>query len=298
MNFIYSVILAIQDLKNNEIQKKAIINGIFWAVIWGAVLFFTWDTMTSFTKKLLLWFPFTFINYSGSYLIFTILWIQAILITFGITFYIFNKFIEKYLEKTHSQYFTLIIGIVIVLFYTFLFLYYKHSFLLYISHFIKTLPFQSIQELLSIFLALLFYYMLFSVSISLTFTFLGINILKKLAFEEYPNLQTANIKKNKIFFYFFRDLSIFIIISLLCYPLFLIPWINIITMFFLWTYVIKDTYYYSVKNLFNLDDLNNKEKYILSFLSAILNFIPIINIYSSAFGMLLFYHYMLEKKEI
>ena len=294
MNILYSLILAIQNLSKNEIQKISIINGCFWAFFWGIVIFFTWHIMIVFTKELLLWFPFSFINYSGSYLIFTILWIQAILITFGIIFYIFNKFLEKYLAYSH--YFTLIIGIIIVLFYTFLFLYNKHIFLLYISHFIKILPFQSIQELLSIFLALLFYYLLFSASMSLTFTFLGINILKNLALEEYPNLQTTNIKKVRILYYSLRDLFLFIIISLVCYPLFLIPWINIITMLFLWAYVIKETYYYSVKNLFNLDDLNKKEKYILALFSAILNFIPLINIYSPAFGLLLFYHYMVEKK--
>ena len=298
MNFLYSILLSIQDLSKNEIQRKSIINGAFWTVFWAIVTFFTWNNMIAFSQKLLLWFPFTFIKYSGAYLIFTILWIQSILVTLGIIFYIFNKFIEKYLQKTHSHYFTLIMGSVIVLFYTFLFFYYKDSFLLYISHFIKILPFQSLQELIAIFLAILFYYMLFSVSVSLTFTFIGANILKNLSFEEYPDISVTKIKKSEILYYSLRDLSIFIIISLICYPLLLVPWINIITMLFLWTYVIKDSYYHTVKNLFNLDDLSKKEKYLLSFFSAILNFIPLINIYSPAFGLLVFYHYMIEKREI
>ena len=298
MNFLYSMILSVQDLSKNDIQRKSIINGAFWTVFWGIVIFFTWNSMISFTQKLLLWVPFDFIRYSGSYLIFTLLWIQIILITFGIIFYIFNRFIEKYLEKTHSRYFTLIIGSFIVISYTFLFLYYKHSLLLYISHFIKILPFQSVEELISIFLAILFYYMFFSVSVSLTFTFMGINILKNLSYEEYPNIKTVTVQKSTILYYALRDLSIFIIISLICYPLLLIPWINIFTMLFLWTYVIKDTYYHTVKNLFNLDDLDKKEKYLLAFLATILNFIPLLNIYTPAFGLILFYHYMIEKREI
>ncbi len=298
MNFLYSIILAIQDLSKNEIQKKSIINGSIWLGLWLLIMFFTWAHMTSFTQKLLLWVPFTFIKYSGTYFIFTLLWIQAILITLGIIFYIFNRFIEKYLEKTHSHYFILITGTVIVLFYTFLFFYYKDSFLLYISHFIKILPFQSIKELISIFLAILFYYMLFSVSISLIFPFIFNDTLKNLAYEEYPDIKITNIKKSKILYLSLRDLFIFIIISLICYPLLIIPWLNIITMLFLWTYVIKDTYYHTVKNLFNLDDLNKKEQYLLAFFSAVLNFIPLINIYAPAFGLLVFYHYMIEKKEI
>ena len=298
MNFLYSMILSVQDLSKNDIQRKSIINGAFWTVFWGIVIFLTWNSMISFTQKLLLWVPFDFIRYSGSYLIFTLLWIQIILITFGIIFYIFNRFIEKYLEKTHSRYFTLIIGSFIVISYTFLFLYYTHSLLLYISHFIKILPFQSVEELISIFLAILFYYMFFSVSVSLTFTFMGINILKNLSYEEYPNIKTVTVQKSTILYYALRDLSIFIIISLICYPLLLIPWINIFTMLFLWTYVIKDTYYHTVKNLFNLDDLDKKEKYLLAFLATILNFIPLLNIYTPAFGLILFYHYMIEKREI
>lgn len=298
MNFLYSIILSIQDIAKNDIQKKSIINGSIWLILWLLIIFFTWNHMTSLTQKLLSWIPFAFIKYSGSYLILTILWIQTILITLGIIFYIFNKVIEKYLEKTHSHYFTLIMGAIIVLFYTFLFFYYKNSFLLYISHFIKILPFQSVEELISIFLAILFYYMLFSVSISLTFTFMGINILKNLSYEQYPDIKLKKIKRSKILYCSLRDLFIFIILSLICYPLLLIPWINIFTMLFLWAYAIKDTYFNSVKDLLNLNDLNKKEKYLLAFFSAVLNFIPLINIYTPAFGLLLFYHYMAEKKEI
>ena len=298
MNFLYSLILSIQDLEKNEIQKKSIVNGISWLILWAFIILFTWHGMTSFTEKLLLWIPFTFIKYSGSYIIFTLLWIQAILITIGIIFYIFNKLIEKHLEKTHSHYFTLILGSIIIVLYTLLFFYYKNSLLLYISHFIKILPFQSVEELISIFLAVLFYYMLFSVSISLTFTFQIIDVLKKLSSEQYPKINPQNIQKNKILFFTIRDLFLFIMISIICYPLLLIPVINIITMIFLWTYVIKDSYYHTIKDLFNLDDLNKKEQYLLAFFSAILNFIPLINIYAPAFGILLFYHYMLEKREI
>ena len=298
MNFLYSIILSIQDLSKNEIQKKSIINGSIWLILWLLIIFFSWSHMTLLTQKLLSWIPFTFIKYSGTYIIFSLLWIQSILITLGIIFYIFNRFIERYLEKTHSHYFILAIGSIIVLFYTFLFFYYKDSFLLYIAHFIKILPFQSIEELISIFLSILFYYMLFSVSISLSLPFIIKDNLKNISYEEYPEIKIQNIKKIKILYFSLRDLAFFIILSFICYPLLLIPVINIAAMLFLWTYAIKDTYYHTVKDLFNLDDLNKKEKYLLALFSAILNFIPLINIYTPAFGVFLFYHYMMEKKEI
>jgi len=63
----------------------------------------------------------------------------------------------------------------------------------------------------------------------------------------------------------------------------------------LWTYMIKNSYYTSLKKLFDIN-LEKKEIWILAFISTFLNFLPIINIFAPTFGLLMFYHYGLEKK--
>ena len=294
MTFIYSILLSIKDLGKSEIKKLSIINGSFWLIVWLIVGFLTWDLMISFTSKLLNLFPFTFIQLSGTQILFTILYLQSIFVTIGILFSIFNEIIEKELEKTHFKYLGITIGAIIVGFWSYIFFSHKNSIEDYLFHILKILPFQTIEEIMSILLAILFFYLLFCVSISISFIYLFIPKLKELAKEEYPDIEIKEFDK-KLHLIVIRDLVIYIILAIILYPFMLIPWINILTLLFIWTYMIKDSYYHTVKILFDIN-LEKKEIYLLSLISTILNFLPIINIFAPAFGILNFFHYGIEKK--
>jgi len=295
MRFIYSMILSIKDLANPEIKKLSIINGGVWFIIWLIIAFLSWKFMYNLSYFLLSLFPFSFIQISGAQIIYTFLWLQSILITIGIIFAIFNEPIEKSLEKTHFHYLAISSGIAIISFWSYIFLSNKEFLENYLLHILKILPFQTIQEVLSFFLTILFFYLLYCISISISFVLFSEDILIKLTETEYPQIEINTLDKKEILKLAIKDLIIFIIIMFLIFPLFFIPWINMLTFILLWGIGIKNSYYLTLKKLFNIQ-LTKKEIYLLSFFSTFLNFLPIINIFSPAFSLLMFYHYSLEKK--
>ena len=295
MAFLYSIFLSFKNISNSKIKKLSIINGFVWLIIWLIIALFLWHKMISFTSFLLALFPFSFIQLSGAQIIFTILWIQAIFVTIGVIFALFNETIEKKLEKTHFHYLSITIGSIIILFWSFIFFDNKDVIENYILHIIKILPFQTVQELISAFLAVLYFYLLFCVTMSVSFILFFIPKLKQIAKEDYPQISLNKVSYSKLFLIIVRDFTLYIIFAVLLYPFMLIPWLNILTLAFLWALMNKEAYSHIITSLFNIQ-INKKEKWILSIFSTILNFLPIINIFSPAFTLLVFYHYSLEKK--
>ena len=295
MLFLYSIILTIQDLFKYNIKRYALLNGLFWLFFWLIIGFLFWKKMYYFTSHIISFFPFTFIKLSGSYIIYTLLWIQFIFMTIGIFYVFLNDLIERELSKEKFKYFTVITALLSILFWSIIFIAKKDFLISYINHILKILPFQTVEELLSIFLAILFFYLLYCVSLSISFLFIFIPKLIDIAKEEYPEIPYNEISHKKLFFISFRDLIIYILLAILLYPFMLIPFINIFILMFLWAYMVKDSYYHTLNMLFDIN-LTKKEKWILAIMSTFLNFLPVINIFAPLFGILQFFHYGMEKK--
>ena len=295
MLFLYSLILTIQDLFKYNIKRYALYNGLIWIFVWILIAFISWNKMNEFTSYIISFFPFSFIQVSGAYIIYTLLWIQFIFMTIGIFYVFLNDLIEIELSNDKIKYITILTALGSILFWSTIFTLKKEFLINYISHILKILPFQTVEELLSIFLAILFFYLLYCVTLSISFLFIFIPKLIDIAMQEYPQFPYNQISYKKLFFIAIKDLFIYIILATLLYPFMLIPFVNIFILMFLWAYMIKDSYYHTVNSLFNIE-LTKKEKWILSIMSTFLNFLPIINIFAPLFGILEFMHYGMEKK--
>jgi len=296
MELIYSITESFKDLGRWDIKKLSLINGIIWLLIWLVLGYELWNPMVNFTTHLLNIMPFSFIKYSGAFIIYTLLWIQAIFLTIGIMFSLFNELVEKELEKTHFHYVAITAGAFTIIFWSFIFWYYDETALAYIENLLKILPFSTIEQIMSIFVAGLIFYMLYSASISFTFLFFMVEKLDDLASEEYPEFRANEINIGSIMWIVFRDFMLFLIGTILLLPFMLIPFVNIILLVWLWAFMIKDSYYNFVTMMFGEIEIKKSELWGLSINSVILNFLPIINIFAPAFGVLNFYHYILEKK--
>jgi hypothetical protein len=296
MELISSISESFKDLGRWDIKKLSLINGIIWLFVWLILGYIFWQPMINFTTHLLNIMPFSFIKYSGAFIIYTILWIQAIFITVGIIFSLFNELVEKELEKTHFHYVAITAGAFIIAFWSFIFWHYDSVALTYIENFLKILPFSTVEQLMSIFVSAIMFYMLYSASISFTFLFFMIEKLSDLADEEYPEFDTNSVNIPKIILIICRDFILFLVGVMLLLPFMLIPFVNIFLLLGLWVFMVKDSYYNFVTMMFGESELSKKEVWGLSITSVILNFLPIINIFAPAFGVLNFYHYILEKK--
>jgi len=295
MLFLYSLFLTINDLFKYNIKKYALLNGLFWIILWALIAFIYWDKMYLFTSHIISFFPFAFIKISGTYIIYTILWIQFIFMTIGIFYVFLNDLVESEISRKKFKYVTVSVALMSIIVWSVVFIIKKDFIVSYISHILQILPFQTVEELLSIFLAALFFYLLYCVSLSISFLLIFMPKLIDIAIEEYPQIIYNEVSYKDIFLIAFRDLIIYILLAIFLYPFMLIPFLNIIILMFLWAYMVKDSYYKTIHMLFNIE-FNNKEKWILAIMSTFLNFLPIINIFAPLFGILQFFHYGIEKK--
>ncbi len=295
MEALYAVIFAIKDLNRWEIKKVSIINGIIWFIFWSIVGYFSWDVIFRFTTLLIDFIPFNFLKISGTYILYTILWIQAVLITVGVVFALINEVLEREAIKKHIHYIGIVSIIISALFWSFIFLFFEGRITSYIEHIIRFFPFETLKELMSGFLAALYLYLLYTASIFISSVFFLIPKIEKLSKEEYPSVEVKQISPTSLLSGFLKDFIIFLVLAVILYPLMLVPVVNIITVVFLTVLLIENTYKYIVKSMFE-KEISKKDIWIISIFSALLNIVPVFNIFAPALELLSLYHFALEKE--
>jgi len=290
MEFLYSITEAFQDLSNNKIKKLSIINGIVWAFIWLVLGVVLYTPLLQFTKEMINLLPFTFVKVSGAEFILMIIWLQSVLVTIGIFFALFNQILSK-------RFLSLLIVLVIAVIWGMFFWTYQSSFIFRLERLLKIFPFESIEEAVANVLAVFIFYSFYVASIYLSFLALSPKILEELKQEQYPTIKTEkNFSIFKLSFLMIRDLLIFIIALFVLYPLLFVPFINLVVIIVLWMFLIKASILEIIFMVFGKEDINKKNIYIFSVASVLLNFVPIINLFAPAFGVLSVYHYIMELK--
>ena len=156
------------------------------------------------------------------------------------------------------------------------------------------LPFNTTEELMSAFLAILFYYMLFVSTLSFSFFIVSFNKLLDLAKEEY-DLEVKHYSFNKLILIIVRDFLKFVVLTIVLYPILLIPFINFIFIIFIFSYTIRDSLLHIISVFGKKIDKN--EVLRISIISTFLDFLPVINVFAPALGLLHLFYYTMEKNE-
>jgi len=290
MEFLYSMSQAFRDLGNDSIRKISIINGVVWGVIWILLGFLFYDSLLNFTKWMINLLPFTFVKSSGAEFILMITWLQVVLVSIGIFFSLFNQLISKKIIP-------ILVSFIIAIIWFVVFFYYQSNILNYLQNLIRIFPFESIEEAVSNILAIFIFYSFYVASIYISFLFFSVKALEKLQKEEYPAIEVnKRFSFIKLSFIMLRDLILFIISFFVLYPLLFIPFINVIIITILWAFLIKSSILEIVFMVFGKEKVNNKTIWIFAISSVILNFVPIVNLFAPAFGVLSIYHYIMEIK--
>ena len=290
MEFLYSMTEAFKDLGNTQIKRLSIVNGIVWAFIWFGIGVVFYEPLLRFSTSMINLLPFTFVKKSGAEFILMISWLQTILVTIGIFFALFNQVLSKKIIP-------ILVSFIIAIFWFIVYFVYQDSILIYLEKLIKIFPFESVEEAVSNVLAMFVFYSFYVASIYISFLALSGKILEKLQTEEYPEVEvTKEFSFLKLFWIMFRDLMIFIVALFVLYPLLFVPFVNVVIIITLWVFLIKSSLLEVVFMIFGKEQLNKKEIYSFSIMSVIFNFLPIVNLFAPAFGVLSVYHYVMEKK--
>jgi uncharacterized protein involved in cysteine biosynthesis len=127
-------------------------------------------------------------------------------------------------------------------------------------------------------------------------------LIKSVEKRHFPDEEIVRDNEFKSIGYTIKDSVIFTLFSLILFPLLFIPVVNIIVLILLWIWLVKDTFSYDATSLLfkKVDKEKIKEHkfalLVISFITALFNFLPVLNIFGPYFGEISMFHYLKSKK--
>ncbi len=291
---------SVRDTLSWNVLKFALMAGVPLMLLWIGVAVLLWDPTVAFTSKFIGWIPFSILKANGAFLIGSFVWFQVVMITFALVIAIFNVPIFKYLDPQKYEYLSVILILLIALFWA-LFGFYNWDLIFKeVQKILTWFPFQTLEAGVAALLAMMVYYNFFIVSLALVVLVYRRPFLETLQLRDYPDAKLVeSLKKRTFVSVAFRDVAIFFFLLILFYPLFFVPFANMLTQVLFWAWLIKESYFLSVSSLYaqeaEIKELK-KHGFILwsiAIIASLLNLVPIINILSPFFAQILYFHWVM-----
>jgi len=296
-NSIHAIIFGLKEILNWNTMKYALISGILISALWIGIGAMLWDHLIALSSRIVELVPFSMVRSNGAWMLSTFLWLQLVLLTFALIFAFFGNFILRTVSKEKYTSFSLFVAIGSTLFWTLIW-FFKGDYIY--SQFLKLLtwlPFETVENGIAFLIGFYFVYN----AIIVTMLFVTSLFSEPLAVSVEERHLEDEVIRDHIFSsvgYTVKDSIIFIIASLIAFPLLFIPVLNIVIQIALWMWLIKDTMSYDAAAL--VYEKVEKEEikqhrfavWIISFITALFNFIPILNIFGPYFGEISMFHYL------
>ena len=297
-NIINAMIFGFKEILTWNTMKYALLSGFLVSVVWGFIGYLLWDQMMALSSTIIEFVPFSMVRSNGAWMLSTFLWFQLVIITFALIFAFLGNFILRTVSKEKYTSFSIWVITGSAAFWAVIWFfkgeYFYHQFL----QLLTWLPFETVEKGIAFLIAFYFIYNAIVVStIFLTSVFSEplISSVEERHFEEDDVVRdhTFNIVR-----YTLKDSALYLIASLIAFPLLFIPVINILVQTVLWNYLVKDTMSYDAAALVyeEVDTQEIKAKWkglgTISFVSILFNFIPIFNFFGPFFGEISMFHYL------
>ncbi len=298
-----AVLFGFREISTWNTMKYALLTSLLVTVVWAGIGYILWDQMITVSSKVIDLVPFSMLRSNGAWMLSTFLWFQVVIITFSLIFVFFGNFILRKVSKENYTVFSLVVATASAIFWAIVWFfkgeYIYHQFLKLLTW----LPFETIEKSIAFLIAFYFLYNAIIIStIFLTSLFSKplISSVEKRHFEEDKVVRDHNFS---IIGYTLKDSILFIIASLVAFPLLFIPILNIFVQIVLWIYVIKDTMTFDAAALVyeNVDPKEIKKHrfalWTLSSIAALFNFVPGLHIFGPFFGEISMFHYLKSIQE-
>lgn len=286
------------------LRKIVILSGVIVTALWVAIGFGVWDSLMALSAKILEYIPFSMLRSNGAWMLSAFLWFQLVLVTFALIYAFFSTLIIEKVSKERYSYFTFITILLSAIFWTVVWIFAGD--LIY-SKFLKLLtwlPFETIEKGLAFLIGLYIIYNGIVITMLFVASIFSEPLLKAIKAEHF---REDDIVKDNIFAsvrYTIKDSLIFLLLSVLAFPLLFIPVLNIVVQILLWIWLVKDTVSFDALAMVdkNLDKSRIKENrlgvYFISFVAVLFNFLPVINIFGPYFAEIAMFHYFkkMDKK--
>ena len=294
----HSIIFGFKEILTWNTMRYIMLSGILVSIFWGSLGFVFWNDIISLGAKLVEMLPFSVVRSDGAWMLSTFVWFQMTLMSFAIIIAFGGNFILRKVSKERYPIFTFLILFLSALFWGIVwFIYgdYIHNQLL---KFMSWLPFETLEKSLAF---LIGFYIIYN-AVIVTTLFLT-SMFSRVVIEDIEKREFGldGVVRDNLFKtvkFTIKDSLIFMLISLLALPVLLVPILNIVVQVSLWIWLFKDTISYDALALTHKDVDKRllreykKEIFIVSSISVMFNFIPILNLFGAFFGTITMFHYL------
>ncbi len=291
-----SLMVAFKEIITWDIIKYVLLIGTIVTAFWIGVGFLIWDYIVLLSSHIVELVPFSMIRSNGAWMLSSFLWLQLVLVTFALIHSFFGNLILQYVSKERYSSFSILILILSALLWGIVW-FFEGDYIY--SEFLKLLtwlPFETLEKGIAFLIGYYIIYNAIIITMLFVTSILSEPIISSIA-KKHFNMEVVRDNLFISIKYTLKNTLIFILASIILFPLLFVPIINLIIQILLWVWLIKDTISIDALSLANKQmDLNLiKEKraaiWFISFVTALFNFIPILNLFSPFFGEIAMFYY-------
>ena len=297
-----AIIFAFREILTWHTMKYALISGIVISLAWIGIGYLLWDHLIALSAKIIELVPFSMVRSNGAWMLSTFLWLQVVLMTFALIFAFFGNFILRGVSQEKYTSFSIMVAVGSALFWGVVW-FFKGDYIY--AQFLKLLtwlPFETVEKGIAFLIA--FYLIYNAIVISLVFmtSIFSEPLIESVEERHFAGEEVVRDHVFSVLGYTIKDAFIFVIISLIAFPLLFVPVLNILVQVAVWIWLVRDTISYDAASLVyeKVDKAVLKEHRIslwfISFITAIFNFIPLFNFFGPSFGQIAMFHYLKSVK--
>lgn len=267
-------------------------------VMWALIGRLYWAQFLAFSDRLVEWLPFALLRSNGAWMLSTFLWLQAIMFTVALLSLLLTVTLYRNLPKRDFTPAAAWLMAGATLFWTVVWFFKGDGIYRSILHLLSILPFDTVENGVSTLMILYFLYNAAIITMLFLTSFYSPLLLKRIREEAYPYESLHTEAGLRMTGYTLRDTLLFVAASLLLLPLLFVPVLNIFLQLFLWIWLYKDTFTYSVGALLytpeELHDIRrgNKTLWLIAAATALFNFFPLLNFAGPFVGGIMMFHYL------
>jgi len=294
---------SLRDLFRGPVLKEVLMVGIPLMLLWIGIGWAVWDQLLVWTTKLISWVPFTLVKADGAMLILFFVWGIAVLTSFAFVTALFAPLIFRRIGRGY-YYYSFVTLLIFAMGWGWYFLLNWSTLKTLIADRLLTwLPFQTVAEGSAWLLNFYILYSFYILSLYLVVAMTRKRFLHKVAEAEYPGFEPpAEGLKTLSGSVALRDALIFVGLTVLLFPLLLIPILNVLTQLFLWAWLYRDANFRGTCRLYCDEETYRRLRHhsfilwSIAFFASLLNFIPILNIFTPFFAQLVVFHWIMTEQ--
>jgi len=236
------LIRSINDILRWNVLRFALLIGLPLMGLWVWMSMGVWDYAVTMASIIIGWIPFSIVKANGALFIIFFIWFIAVLVSFAaMTALIGPPVLRKFREKTQYIYtftvlllFSAVWAVVILMKWEYIFN--------EIQKLLTLLPFQTVADASAWLLAFYFFYNAYILTLFLVISIFRKPFLESIRKTDYPHIEIegSGISK-KHHGRVVLDSILFVIFSIIAFPVLFIPIANVFVQLFLWSWLYRES---------------------------------------------------------